>query len=381
MTSAVPATKRVHADDYCSSWVAVGAFLVTALLGTSLFTQNVARQAILTLPITDTPSWMDLSRTYNTWFSGAVPGQETPLAGVIAAATSGFSAPFDDTFTYNYDTLYACNGPSGIFENCTFGRYSTLSVCSACSNITYQIHVQGDVASLPDDSLTLASTAIVNITSDTEYPDPVRLPGIGPLIAHYRALAWGFGTNSTPEATECAAYWCVNEYNSSTVSFGFAESLQNSFTNLSMAARTAYNQSSNITLIPPTCASGSTTMVGEANCTFTVQAEAHQALQNFLTKGVFGAPPFLSGYQATINNDTSRWETTSIAAQMLGDPCAYPSFYQPEDTCDTLLYQNLGAAFISMSTFLSHAVRTQFSTGYFRSFGTAYITGYYFHIR
>ncbi|KAK4551871.1 hypothetical protein LTR86_010867 [Recurvomyces mirabilis] len=289
--------------------------------------------------------------------------------------TTGFAEPFSDgSWSDNARSLYYCN--SG---NCTFGAYSTLSVCSRCVDISSDIVTDGDVAALPDGSLILGASAIVNMTSDTLYPDAQIMSDVGPLIVRYRAIAWGWG-NVTPAATECVAYWCVQSVNGTVVNGVLNETVFETSTNLSRSARTSYEAVNDIGMTTPACWQNNSRFNDLDTCSFRVSASAQRGLQNFLTVGAFEGPAFLNGYQEKIGNDSSRWRTTSSAAQMLGQPCTFVTS-QNSDRCNDAMYAGLAEAFQTMSAYLSHAIRLVAREGTQLSFGESWFSDFRFRIR
>jgi len=125
---------------------------------------------------------------------------------------SGFGYPASVNDADTVVSLVKC--PSG---NCDFQTYSSLAVCYKCSDISDSVvtpcNVNGDdecdadsevLLALSDGSLTLDSVlGYVNTTSDTKYPDSSVMTGVGPLVAHWKAIGSSDWPNP-PYAKECA---------------------------------------------------------------------------------------------------------------------------------------------------------------------------------
>ncbi|KAK3112647.1 hypothetical protein LTR53_010870 [Teratosphaeriaceae sp. CCFEE 6253] len=314
---------------------------------------------------------------YTVWNNGSRAGDESPVAGMIASINSGFAQPFITGTSSSPAELM-----NGAFNcgstNCSMGLYSTLSVCSKCADTSHLINTHDGIATLPDRSLSLAASALLNVTSDTEYPksDVLGQADIGPLIVHYRALARGYD-NVAPAAVECVAYWCVSTINGNITSNVLEEEVLNTNTNLDLSDRTSYARGSDIVIALPQCWYNNNLYDRSSTCTSIVAASAQRAIQNFLTFGLFGSPPFLSGSRSRRGN-SDQWYATSYAAQMLGDPCTYAS--KNVSQCNTNLYAGLTAAFTNMTAFMSQAVRTGNSGRHPYTFGNATTTTYRFDI-
>ncbi|KAK4950952.1 hypothetical protein LTR10_010945 [Elasticomyces elasticus] len=357
------------------SWSAVGALAVVALLGTSLFTQNVVTQRFVTDSTPGTLSRISRGQVYDQWFKGSGSGREVPIAELMAAATTGFAVPFSNSGGYFDDTAARYTCPTG---NCTFGAYSSLSICAHCTNSSGNVSTYGDYAQMSDGSISLDASALLNITSDLDYPDESSIPGVGPLIVHYKALAWGFGDVYGPASVECAAWWCVETYESEVVSNILTETTLTNFTNTNATIQGFYDGKDDIVLNAPTCYVDDLEYNDAATCTFNVTAGSHNAIQNFLSVGVLGSPAFLSGYQKRATNDSDDgWDTTSFAAQMLGAPCAFddPNVHD----CNPDLGQGLSDAFYNMTAYMSHSIRNSASGT--DSYGRSTSSTYRFHIR
>ncbi|KAK3627559.1 hypothetical protein LTR56_019143 [Elasticomyces elasticus] len=361
------------------SWACLGALGILGLLGTGLFVQNIVAQSTMTT-ISGGSAQIRVSRYYNLSYDGEHFGEETPVANMIASVTNGFAQPFVDLGS----PMVPGELMRGAYEcetsNCSMGLYSSLSVCPVCKDISHKIQTSDDFATLPDGSLSLSTNGLFNITSDTHYPDPTVLSPaeIGPLIVHYRAMAWGNG-NITPIAVECVAYWCISTYQGNVVSNSLEEKVLYTHTDNTTSARTSYRQTSDIIIRQEQCWLSNKLYIDQQICAFVVVAKAQRAIQNFLAVGVLGSPAFLSGWQVWFGNST-RSKTTSVAAQILGDPCSIVD--GDLSLCNKPLYAGLEAAFTNMTTFMTQAVRIGISNDAFNiAHGNASTTAYVFEIR
>ena len=352
---------------------------MVALLGTGLFVQNLVAQTLSTMTLPDLSASLYIAQTYDIWYNGDSPGNERPVPGMIAAITNGFVQPFSDVG----HPLSTADIMAGAFDcsstNCSMGQYSSLGVCSGCVDVSDTVVTDEYYARLPNSTLSLQTSALLNVTSDTSYPDPGLFPDIdiGPLIVRYRALAWGFG-DVAPSAVECVAYWCVSTYSGNIISGTLVEEVVRQETASSESSRNAWARGEDIVISLPQCWYDNLLYIDADVCIFRVAAQAQRAIQNFLTVGGFGSPAFLSGWQTQIGN-TSFWHTTSYAAQMLGDPCTFMKKNVSE--CNQGLYAGLGSAFINMTAFMTQAVRAGNGGGYFWTYGNVTLTDYRFEIR
>ncbi|KAK5732799.1 hypothetical protein LTR17_010217 [Elasticomyces elasticus] len=315
----------------CRTWACPAAITVLALLDTGLFVQNIVAQTSTTTIVAQAIAWIWVAHKYDIAYEGEHLGDETPVAGMIASVVNGFAQPFVDNgspidLAELMKGAYVCGT-----TNCTLGTYSSLSVCPLCVDISYKVNVSGDFAALPSEYLTLSANGLLNITSDTHYPDSKNFSGIGPLIVHYTVLAWGYG-NVTPAAVECVAYWCVSTYQGDVISNALVEKVLHTDTDSSALARTSYPQATDIVIRPQCCWFNNVWYDDPVTCAFTVAAKAQRAIQNFLS--------------------------------ILGDPCAIvpPDMFTQ---CNSKLYAGLEASFTNMTTFMTQAVRTGNNNDYF----------------
>lgn len=192
-------------------WATLGAALIVALLGTSVFTQEVIVRRTGTYdidPTRDTGSVPISNTYYYDWQYGDNAGDEQPYIPMISAINSGFMQPASLGDKDSVVQFVDCDT-----GNCTFAQYTSLAVCSKCVDISNTIVIPCDKADcppsqrihLPDNSLSLDTiNGYVNITSDTLYPNTSVLSDIGPLIARYRGLGSVDFPQAPPYATECA---------------------------------------------------------------------------------------------------------------------------------------------------------------------------------
>ena len=362
-------------------WAFLGAALIVCLLGVGVFTQNVitVRGQERDVPgVSQAKS--PISKLYEGQWqlgaSGYTPGDQMPYVWMISAIDAGFLYPVNDQNSDNVISLVTC--PTG---NCTFGLYSTLSLCTQCANITEHL-LCGDVyqhpdtcpkgarTRLPDDSISLDPfTGVVNITSDGSYPKYSNMTGIGPLVARYLGLGYW---NKPAYATECALYWCVNTYNATVVSNLFNEMPTNSWTNMS-APQTQYNQSWHIDLNPDECHKDGK---ASSDCVFGVDPISQLALQNYLINGSTSTNTtgFLRG-SAYIpeGGDGQQWFVRGLAANAIIAPCSQ------NGTCtEEKFYKVFDQSFASMAYFMSNNIRES-TAGY--SYGTMTRFDTYFHVR
>lgn len=366
-------------------WAFLGAAVIVCLLGVGVFTQQVITVRGQAKDISDAgdpnPANVPIARRYvDQWEFGSTgyqPGDQTPPVWMESAVIAGFTFPAN---TQQKDSIVSLvNCATG---NCTFASYSTLSLCSKCADISDQIICgdlfrnksscpAGSLTRLPDNSLSLnASTGVVNITSDDQYPSLSNMTGIGPLVARYV----GMGYWDTPAiAKECALYWCVKTYNSTVVNSIFTESEVETWTNLT-APKTSYGQEWNIRLQPESCYENGTKTT---ECDFRVPSLGQRALQNYLINGsnITQTPGFLQG-SVTVPPETNgaNWTIFGLAANSIIRPCA------AEGECET--YQHsfyiLETGFTWMARYMSHTIRAS-NPGY--SYGTTSRFDTYYHVR
>jgi hypothetical protein len=187
-------------------WAALGAALIVALLGTSVFAQEIIVQkdgASVQDPSSGT-TYVPISNNYfDNLQTGDKDGDELPLVQMMASITSGFAAPASFNNPDNIIDLVTCAA-----GNCTFAEYSSLAVCYKCADISNSVVVPCDTGdctmSLPDNTLTLdAVNGYFDMTAGTLYPNASYIADVGPLIAHWKAMG-SSDFPSPPYALECA---------------------------------------------------------------------------------------------------------------------------------------------------------------------------------
>ncbi|KAK4553177.1 hypothetical protein LTR86_009707 [Recurvomyces mirabilis] len=391
-------------------WAALGALLIVALLGTSVFTQEVIVSKLGTH--THDPSErmcrVPISNNYlGKWQTGGRPGAELPFTEMITAVYSGFGYPASVNDADTVVNLVNCT--SG---NCDFQTYSSLAVCYQCADISDTIITPCDVdgvnkcntnsevlLTLPDGSLTLDSVfGIVNTTSDTQYPDTSVMSGIGPLIAHWKAMGSTDWPEAPPYAKECAMYWCVNTYYGQVIDNTFYETPANdtgtdgntvqvpTWTNTSAEAATTYGSNISIYLNPPDCQYEGAHIVPNATyCEFEVDAASQRALQNYLV-GTDGVTGFLTGDVAAIGtsghtNDTfnaTGLAYTTYAANVLVFECTSSL---TEDNCTQDFYDTFEYSISNLSSYMTNELRKMNDTGPGYSWGWCSDYEQHFHVR
>lgn len=283
---------------------------------------------------------------------------------MISAIQAGFTFPSDSSTKDTVINLVYCST-----GNCTLGQYSTLSLCSKCADISDQIECRdgncptGSRLRLPDDSVSLnPNYGIVNITSDTTYPNSSVLGDIGPLVVRYQGLGFLNNYNLTPPyATECALYWCVNTYNATVKNTNFEETQTNTWTNLTAPA-TVYGQDTPIVLSPEECFWNGTRADAESGqCDFGVDPLSQRALQNYLVYGeeASNTPGFLTGNAVLASNSTSgyNWIVSGLAANAIISPCTAST------KCTSTMYSLFQDTFNSMAHYMANEIRKVQDTG------------------
>jgi len=292
------------------------------MLGTSVFTQEIVKQHAYavneTSPANTGSRMTPIAQDYYEYQYGNKNGSEQPLIPMISAIEAGFMFPADYSDSDSINDLVNCTT-----GDCDFGLYSSLAVCSKCADISDMIVAPcdqdncqvGQRIRLSDDSLSLdAVNGYVNITSDTTYPNASILDGIGPLIAHYKVLGW---VELPAQAVECAVYWCVNTYEGNMTDDDFDEDLNSSWTDTSASTNLLNNSSHDITLSPPSCYLNNQT---QHNCSYTIDATSHHALQNYLI-GDSNSAGFLTGDADLVAANESFIIASTLAANTLISPC------------------------------------------------------------
>ena len=366
-------------------WAVLGAALIVSLLGVGVFTQNVIKIRGQERDIQDMPhanrAKTPVARNYvDQWefgSSGESPGDQMPNVNMDSAITAGFTFP---AATLQKDVV------SGLVHcstgNCTFGLYSSLSLCSQCIDISDQLQCRDAYrhpkscpknarVQLPDNSISLdPNIGVVNITSDDQYPMLSNMTGVGPLVARYV----GMGYWNTPAlAQECALYWCVQTYNASVVSNNFLEFEVQSWTNLS-SPKTFHNQSWDIELYADKCYRDGQE---SQDCHFRVDSLSQLALQNYLIYGSTStnSTGFLRGH-VTIppGSDGKNWVISSLAANTIISPCLVAQNCTVYQHSFYMLYDS----FQWMQKYMSNTIRESIG-GY--SYGTTSRFDTYFHVR
>ena len=365
-------------------WAGLGALLVVSLLGIGVFTQQVITvrglERDIDSPGDTLPARVPISRLYEGQWefgsTGFTPGDQMPKPWMASAVGTGFTYPLTNNEDAITNLVHCSTG------NCTFGLYSTLSLCWDCANIAdqilcgdlYQNKTQcppGSLTRLPDDSVSLNATiGVVNITSDDSYPKLSKMSDIGPLVARFVGIGYW---NTPAQAQECALYWCVKTRTARVEAGIFTETVTQSWTNLT-APRTSYGQDWHIGLYPDKCYKDGK----ESNeCVFGVDPLSQRALQNYLIYGSnsTNSTGFLQG-SVTIppGSNGSSWFISSLAANAIISPClalGYCHTYQHT-------FDMLHSGFKWMARYMSNTIRE--STGGY-SHGTTTRFDSFFHVR
>lgn len=306
---------------------------------------------------------MLIAQNYSDWnigLSGSTLGDQGPGSAMKTYATAGFaSAPNNLAgFTHAADDLSQNGLAYCYYGNCTYAKYSTLSICPKCVDISRDVSTVSDRFVLKSGVLSLdINGGFVNVTSDTKYPeqDENWANAIGPLIVHYTALAHDDEEPTMPpSAAECVAYWCVNVYSSNHTTNvwreNYAYGYNNSFTNRSVYAQTYHRQAEDIFIQPEACYLNGAELTDVESCTFSVDAEAQLGLQNFLSEGYNSNPPFLNG-SVERGGGSDGWQITSLAADLLGSSC------NGDVDCPGNLGVVLSQAFQNMTAWMSNVLR------------------------
>lgn len=375
----------------------LGACCVLTLLGISLFTQNAITRTSMEIS-TNAGGSVNVLRFarglsgFARGLSGTASGEQGPNSQIASYGAIGFAYPanlIQGYSSYPTDDLSLNGKASCNTMNCTFEPYDTLTVCAHCEDISQEVYIESGRSFIRSGILSLDyGTGLVNITSDTKYPNWSWLSEDtpAPLLVHYLALAQALAHNGTA-AVECAAYWCVATYkshmsngtlyempwNTTSSAYGSAQDLSaNTFTNHSPSARTDYGQKEDIYIRPDTCRFNGTTFTDSRNCAFRVEAESQNGLQNFLSKGYFGGiPPLLNGSsERVIFSNALSWRTTSFAANAIASTCADHGVGGVE--CQVLLDETLATAFTNMTAFMSNVIRKSGTFGPALIYGTSH---------
>lgn len=379
----------------------LGASCVLALLGTSLFSQNVIAHRYLKKTHPSEDAFVLIAQTYDDsspGLSGSILGDQGPSVSMVSYGTAGlaFSSTLMKDMSPASDNFSTAGLGSCDYTNCTYGLHSTLNICAKCADISDEIDTVSGRFVLRSDALSLdIARGYNNITSNTYYPDqgPLSAITIGPLIVHYLALAHDYGTaNATPVAAECVAYWCVTTYDAwmennvfyvtpggrNVVKDSQAYDLNiNSTSNFTDSGRTRLGQNQDIYIETDSCYLNNTKLVGTEECTFRVSSKAQLGLQNFLSEGYFGNPPLLRGSDEMAGTPDA-WRTTSLAASTISSAC------NDDDSaiaCTDQLNASLTSSFKNMATYMSSVVRSIQSDGRGYSYGKTSQTHLAFHIR
>ncbi|KAK3674758.1 hypothetical protein LTR78_005480 [Recurvomyces mirabilis] len=348
-------------------WAGLGGFLVLALLGINAFTQQIVNPEYQSYNTTEI--YVPIAYTWlEKYEAGNKRGSEQSYIDMTAAVITGFLSP--NTLRSYADTV-AGSGfvtcPSG---HCDFPSYYSLAICSKCRDISDTViwpECRGSGCRQDDQEsrirlstidLSLDSrNGIVNITSNLGYPDDSSISDVGPLLAHYFGLGLSQGADAEANASECAIFWCAQSFSSSVYSSRFSELSASPYsTDTARTAITNDTLSENITIKLRDCyltnADGSTN--GTA-CVFTVDAQSHRALQNFLV-GDNNETCFLHGESYNMDTDHEYWCSNSTAADAIVAPCSNRAYDETYD-CNPDMFANLQYSIQDMALYMTNLIR------------------------
>lgn len=260
----------------------------------------------------DIPSYFPRGDNYSIfdqYSTGLTLGDQGPVPDMVAAID--YAAFYDVLKSDLQYELLPVNCTTG---NCTWAHVQTLGVCSTCADISNLIEVSGGHYVVSNNLQLETTSGFVTAAGFTEYPDPTVLPGVGPLIIKFVAMARQ-NLTSFPVGIDCALYWCVydsfdiNMVNYTNISVGETTN----WTDTSTAAQTYYHQMNPIVLNPPTCLDD----FGEpyqniSLCIKTIGVYTQAALQNFFKSSI-------TGFTGTVSKNFTYdgWNVNSEFMQVL----------------------------------------------------------------
>ncbi|KAF2673387.1 hypothetical protein BT63DRAFT_154745 [Microthyrium microscopicum] len=174
--------------------------------------------------------------------------------------------------------------------NCTYPTYQTLTTDYQCIDLSSKLpNPLPTIVKHPSDSTVVLNTNGGIITSQSIFTDPDQTlysAPLGKLITRWLVLARNFGSGSDNAvvATECSIYWAVSTYQNSSVTLGaFSETRTNPITKYTTITNTKTKTAAsyNITADPCYSQDGKTIASSDSSCTYSIDANAHEALQNY----------------------------------------------------------------------------------------------------
>jgi hypothetical protein len=261
--------------------------------------------------------------------SGQKLGDQVPIPAMISAIDSGMSEGIG--YGNISSASQAILTPSCRTGYCDFGTYQTIAVDHFCQDISDQLKVDSrskdhyipSNAGLSDPLPLNAKSGLFNSTVSFRYPDSsifTMADTVGPLLANVFIIT-NLGSQSTPVAVECALFWTVFTYKSSTdPENGWIETVvnvTNSSTSLSGKAA-AVNPMNNdlITIEPAECWINGTKVANHLSvedpvdhrpeCIHFVKPKAQLSLLNWFSSSTYGLPG-----SATFDSTLGSWDYTN----------------------------------------------------------------------
>ena len=182
--------------------------------------------------------------------TGTTLGDQEPVSDMVAAIN--YAAFYDvSELDLQYRSIpFICET-----GNCTWPHVQTLGVCSECADISDLISTSGNYWTVSNGLQLDIADGVISAAGFPLYPDPAKLPGVGPLIMKFVAMVHGPPSSTDPPfGLDCAFYWCVYDWfdvsivNSTLGATGEAINWTDT-----AAPQTQYLQDDYIILTPPTC--------------------------------------------------------------------------------------------------------------------------------
>ncbi|KAF2195656.1 hypothetical protein K469DRAFT_681934 [Zopfia rhizophila CBS 207.26] len=317
-----------------------GALLTITALTMDTLAQNVVG-SVRRLEVTGGIATIPRTNNYATWnmyTTGEEPGDQLPWPEMVTAMNYGMS--FTASFFQDGSVIpFTCKT-----GNCTFGPYQSLIVDHQCHDITDRLNASDDqVVRIPNGPFLRKKDGLLNVSSSTEYPSNDLFKDIGPLILNFQAI-----TNPNlekPIAIQCALYWSVSTFTTSNVTNQTLYELADAtWTNTSEAAKTSYNQTKGVWLIPPECYVNGTQIedTNDQRCQNWVSPLAQLGLQNFLIDQNIGM-------QGEVYKTEKGWRVSNLFANSLWSTTA--------GGLDNETYHNMELTMSNTAIMMSQTVR------------------------
>ncbi|KAF2711381.1 hypothetical protein K504DRAFT_465145 [Pleomassaria siparia CBS 279.74] len=286
-------------------YASAGALIMIVALSMDALAQNVIG-TLQRLDVTEGTALLPRNNAYSTYTvygNGSNVNNYLPWPSMISAINYGLS--YTSSFFWAASSL----PPTCTTGNCTFGTYQSLVVESKCLNIsdTLDWDTYPEAYYLPGSHglLLRKEDGRLNVSTVTTYPETDRFGDIGPLIAHYQAIARPYSDYRLPTAIDCVLYWAVAKYTESKVdSYTLHDLKSSSWTNTTEEAKTRFNMNHAIILRPPECWANGTEVkdATDDDCVYTIYPKPQLALQQYLISSNLG----MSGY-AELHLPTTGW--------------------------------------------------------------------------